>query len=679
MSGLAISLFGTLLLGTASAYAQTAPWEGPAFAADPVAIVSFARQIKPDAYAEATVFLNEYHLTLDSADRGKLVQRMVYRVETKEAIEKWATIAVAWSPWHQKRPTIRARVISPDGTSHTLDPKILSEAPAHDLRPDIYENGRVYSGPLPAVTAGSIVEGEIVSEDTAPDFGGGLMDRYRFAKPAPVLHTLLVLEVPKSTPLRYTTRLLPNVSMKKAEKGEAVVITFDQGPLPALETPEPFVPSDVVTYPAIDFSTGTSWKTVAAAYQRQIEPAIRPGEVGKLLDGTKGLTGQALILRLANNLQRNVRYTGLEFGESSLVPHPAGETVARGFGDCKDKAIVLISLLRAAGIPANLALLVTRGQNDVSPELAGLGAFDHAIVYVPGAQDTWIDATAEFSQPGVLPWDDQGRLALVIGTNTETLVRTPIAKSSDNLLIEKRQVYLAEYGPARIVEVSLPKGRIEDYYRAHFGRTESKEIKEELGTYVKSAYLGESLTHFEHTSGENLEQPFEMSLEVARGTRGYTSLEDAVVAIPPAPIVGSYPEFVFSEDGSEKPTDANQHVRQQDVEMPPFITEWRYKIIAPPGFGSPSLPQDREISLGPAVLTEKYHLESDGSVSVVLRFDSVKARYSLVELKTLRQALNSTNFDAVPIRFPQTGAAQLAAGNVREALASYTALIKQHP
>ena len=242
MSGLAISLFGALLLGTASAYAQTAPWEGSAFATDPVAIVSSAQQIKPDAYAQATVFLNEYHLTLDSADRCKLVQHMVYRVETKEAIEKWATIGVAWSPWYQKRPTIRARVISPDGTSQTLDPKILSEAPAHDLRPDIYEDGRVYSGPLPAITVGSIVEGEIVSEDTAPDFGGGLMDRYRFAKHAPVLHTLLVLEVPRSTPLRYTTRLLPNVSVKKAERGDAVVITFDQGPLPALETPEPFVP-----------------------------------------------------------------------------------------------------------------------------------------------------------------------------------------------------------------------------------------------------------------------------------------------------------------------------------------------------------------------------------------------------------------------------------------------------
>jgi len=679
VSGLAISLFGTLLLGTTSAYAQTAPWEGPAFAAEPVAIVSSAQQIKPDAYAEATVFLNEYHVTLDSADRCKLVQHMVYRVETKEAIEKWSTIGLAWSPWHQKRPTIRARVISPDGTSHTLDPKILSEAPAHDLRPDIYEDGRIYSGPLPAVTAGSIVEGEIVSEDTAPDFGGGLMDRYRFARHAPVLHTLLVLEAPKSIPLRYTTRLLPNLSVKKAEKKDAVVITFDQGPLPALETPEPFVPSDVATYPAVDFSTGTSWKNVAATYQRQIEPAIRPPDGGKLLDGTEGLAGQALILRLVNNLQRNVRYTGLEFGESSLVPHPAGETVARGYGDCKDKAIVLVALLRARGIPANLALLVTRGQDDVSPELAGLGTFDHAIVYVPGAQETWIDATAEFSQPGVLPWEDQGRLALIVDSTTETLVRTPVAKSSDNLLVEKREFHLAEYGPARIVEISQPKGNIEAYYRAIYGGPKSKKSNEELDHYVKSAYAGESLTKFEHTTADDIEQPFEMTIEVARGKRGYSSLEDAAVAIPFASIIGRYPEFVYSEDDAESADDANKHARKQDLEMPPFITEWQYKIIPPSGFGSATLPQDREINMGPAVLTQKYRVESDGSVSAVFRFDSVKARYSLEELKALRQVLTTTNADDVVIRFPQTGAAQLAAGNVREALVSYNLLIKQHP
>src|SRR5262249_13066677 len=95
----------------------------------------------------------------------------------------------------------------------------------------------------------------------------------------------------------------------------------------------------------------------------------------------------------------------------------------------------------------------------------------------------WIDATAEFSQPGVLHWEDQGRLARIVDSTTETLVRTPVAKSSDNLLVEKREFHLAEYGPARIVEISQPKGNIEAYYRAIYGGPESKKSNEELDHY----------------------------------------------------------------------------------------------------------------------------------------------------------------------------------------------------
>jgi transglutaminase-like putative cysteine protease/Flp pilus assembly protein TadD len=677
MAGLAIGLTNTLPGVLASA--QTAPWDAPAFTAEPSAMVSFAKHLNAEQYASVTVFLEENHYSIDSADRRKDVTHRIYRVETQGAVQDWSSISAQWSPWRQKRPVIRARVVSPDGTAHTLDPKVLSEAPAHDQRPDIYEDDRVYSGPLPAVAAGSIVELEIVSEDTAPEFDGGRLQRFYFGAPVPVQRTVLVLEAPKSTPLRYVTHLLPDMKVSKVESGNSVIVTFEQGPMPAIEKEDPFTPGDVITWPSVEFSTGTSWKSVASTYEREIESAIKPQDVSKLMQGSAGLTGQALILHLVNNLHRNVRYTGLEFGASSLIPHPAGETVARGYGDCKDEAIVLISVLRAAGIPANLALLATRERDDVSPELAGIGTFDHAIVYVPGDPGTWIDATAEFSQPGVLPWGAQGRLALIIAPTTETLVRTPTARSSDNLLAEKREFYLAEYGPARIVETSQPKGSAESYYRGNFGGPESRDVNEELDKYVKSVYLAESLTQFEHTPGNDLERPFEMSLKVASGKRGYSSLEDAVVAIPFSSIIDRYPQFVYSGDDSENGNGANKPVRKQDAEIPPFITEWQYKIIPPPGFGAPAMPQDREIHLGPAVLTQKYHVEGDGSASVVFRFDSVKARYSLAELKALSQALNSTNTEAIVIRFPQTGAAQLAAGNVREALASYQALIKQHP
>ena len=41
-------------------------------------------------------------------------------------------------------------------------------------------------------------------------------------------------------------------------------------------------------------------------------------------------------------------------------------------------------MLRAAGIPANLALLSSGPGQDVNTDLPGMGVFDHAIVYVPG-------------------------------------------------------------------------------------------------------------------------------------------------------------------------------------------------------------------------------------------------------------------------------------------------------
>ncbi|MBK7197492.1 MAG: transglutaminase family protein [Myxococcales bacterium] len=44
---------------------------------------------------------------------------------------------------------------------------------------------------------------------------------------------------------------------------------------------------------------------------------------------------------------------------SRRSPFAPADTLARGFGDCKDKATLLVALLRAAKIPADVALLST--------------------------------------------------------------------------------------------------------------------------------------------------------------------------------------------------------------------------------------------------------------------------------------------------------------------------------
>jgi len=678
LSALYLIIFAGPLPGQS---APTAPWEAAPFSAEPKDIAAAASAIKVQRFANVTVLFEERRVVFDSAERTTSTIRTVYRIETKDALSNWGTAKATWSPWRQKRPQIRARVIAPDGTVAMLDAKVLTESPEHDQRPEIYEDQRSYSGPLPSVAVGSIVEKETVWEDTAPMNNYGVMRRSYIGYTEPLLHEVVELQAPSSVPIQYKLRKAPALTVTRSEKSGIVTVRFEQGATDALENQERDLPSDLDHWPSIDYSTGESWNAVAQGYYKDIEGAIRPGEVGSLLEGTAGLKRADLLRRLVTNLHEKVRYTGLEFGSSALIPHPAGETLKSGYGDCKDKAIVLVSALKAAGIPAQLALLQTRGDSDVSPELAGIGIFDHAIVYIPGKPDVWIDATAEYFEPGELPWADQGRFALLVGPESKQLVQTPINTPSQNAQNIRREFYLAEYGPARVVETFHCTGEESAILRYRYGQAETKETREGLERYVKNNFLAEALTNEEHpSSGSDLTKSFELKLEAAKARRGLSDLANAVVAIRTDNLWWGYPDYVLSDDGTDKPDNPGWKPRKNDIEVQPFATEWRYTIVPPPGFGAPVLPKDVEQPLGPAMLTQHYQLETSGAVTAVWRFDSGKSRYRPAELKALRQAVHSlANSNAVLITFPQEGAALLAQGKSREALASYSALVKLHP
>lgn len=675
LSALGIGFFACLLQAQTSS-----PWNTAPFSADPKDIVASAKAIKPEQYAKVTIFTDERRVVFGANGQYTVTARTFYRIETKDAFKRWGTVRTTWSPWRSARPQVRARVIAPDGTVAILDPKVLTETPAHDQRPELYEDMRVYSGPLPGIEVGSIIEDEKVWADSLPPNSHGGAWRYYFGNEGPVLHSLLELQAPSSAVPKYRIRNAASVVLTRSEQDGVTTLRFEQGLMEAIESFEGNLPADFNRWSAVEYATGESWNAVAKGYYGDIENAIRPADVKPLLDGTANLKDLEVMRRLVTNLHQKVRYVGLEFGSSQLIPHPAGDTLKSGYGDCKDKAVVLVSALQAAGIPAQLALLNVRGDDDVNPELPGLGTFDHAIVYVPGKPAIWIDATAEFFEPGDLPWSDQGRLALLVGPQTRELLRTPINAPAENAQKMTREFRLSEYGLAHIVETFEGVGEEGAILRGRYGQEESKETREGLARHVKNALLADDLSGVEHTTGSDLTKAFQLRLEVAKGRRGNSDLDQAVVAIRFDGILWGYPDYVLSDDGTDKPDQPGWKPRKNDIEIQPFMSEWHYRIVPPPGFGSPVLPKDVEQSVGPAKLSQHYSLESDGSVSASLRFDSVKARYTPGELKALEQAAHTlSRADAIIISFPQKGATLLAQGKAREALASFTDLIKLHP
>ena len=672
-----------------SAYGQRV-WDSPAFSASPKEILEAAASEQPAEDTAAVVVFKEEHYRFDAQGRSIHSMRKIYKVLTPDGVQGWSGVKYEWCPWYQERPSIRARVITADGVAHVLDPKTLKDSPIQDKDESVYSDRRTELGPLPAVAVGAVVEEEAIIQDTAAYFEQGVIRYVNLASEDPIRHWRVTLEAPASIPLHFVVRLLPGVQPQRTEADGSVKLVFEGGPTPHVVS-EPYVASDIPVVPYIAFSIGLAWKDVASGYGAIVDKQIAAGDAAGTEDeGLKKGSLKETVAAISARLHRDVRYTGVEFGEASLVPASPAQILHRKYGDCKDKATLLVAMLRKAGVPAYVALLSTGPGLDIEPDLPGIGAFDHAIVYVPGPPGLWIDATNPFTRPGELPMMDQDRLALIAGSTTTGLVRTPEPTSAENGSVETREIYLAELGSARVIETTEATGAFEQSYRSHYSDPDPPETRTQLEKYVAVEYAASKLTHYEHSPTTDLSKPFRLKLEAASAARGTTGIEDAVVAIPVVELTSNLPSLL-TEDEEETPASPSPETaaagveggwaRKADLVLPrPYHLEWRYRIVPPPGFRPAPLPPSVVKHLGPAVLSEQFNGEEDGTITATLRFDTVKRRMKPEEAVALHKGIRELQQEnALIVRFIQIGETYLADGNVREALEEFRDYAASHP
>ena len=683
-SGLAVLFIASQLLAADI-------WSGPSFSADTTALRQAADQVKPGKHSPATVLLNDMHFSFDVAGRFVETRHVIYRVENDQGVENWSEISGQWEAWHQSKPEIKARVITNDGAEHWIDPKTLNDFPVHEDAPGLYTDDRKFGGPLPAVAPGAIVEEEIVTRDTAPLFSAGTVFRWEFEWSVPVNKTHVVIAHADSLPLHYQLHLLPDATVSKSDENGVETITIDQGPLVAYPEQPTYVPPDAVLTPEIEFATGTSWRQVAMEYARLSNEKLRTADVQPLLQqlNIKQGSRKDITRRIVASLHKNVRYTGVEFGESSLIPQFPSETLKRKYGDCKDKATLLVAMLQAAGIPARLALLDAGPGRDVNPDLPGVGMFDHAIVYVPASSsdsDLWIDATAQYTPVGTLPWMDYGRSALIIDPATESLKKIPELTADQNVLRELRVFTLAEYGDASIAEIDDEIGPQQADYREYYSR-DSKEVRKNADDYVKEMYLADSVTSIDHEDLSDLDKPASIKF-VTKGRRGDTDLNRAVAAIRLEGLFSELPKYFKTEETASandksQPADSSDkpQPRTIDWELTPFIVEWHYEVTAPLGFKLRALPSAKNENIDVLHFTQEYSANPEGTVvKAVLRVECTTARITAEQGKKLRDAVvKARNADPIFITFDQVGQSLIAAGKIKEGLEADRQIAAQHP
>lgn len=151
----------------------------------------------------------------------------------------------------------------------------------------------------------------------------------------------------------------------------------------------------------------------------------------------------------AGHAARSVRYFGIELGWGGWIPRAPEVTLARKFGDCKDKALLMSDLLRASGSDAVPVLISSPSHVFVDPDLPTMFRFNHAIVGVPWAGKAVEPSMVVVDSPGIGPLrlfdatlpDDSvqdlspihnGAVGLAVDPKTTGVLRVPDGDADSN-------------------------------------------------------------------------------------------------------------------------------------------------------------------------------------------------------------------------------------------------------
>jgi tetratricopeptide (TPR) repeat protein len=648
-----------LLLGVCAAFGAE-PWPLEFFTADPKAVLEIANKVVAPKDVDAIVIDVQSRLHIDEQGHTSQLQRSVSRVMTDRGVTFFSEISQVKLTWRKDEVRMRVRVITPDGQAHSLDPRTISEVGVPSQLPGVFTDMRQLAAPLPAVAKDSVIDVEIETIAQGALDPAGPWIRWAPSIGLPVAHLSAVIETPEANVPRVAWRGIAGIQRKEEKDKGVVRIILSASDLPVTRTLSLAPPEAAL--PEIAVSTVPSWQHVAMWYSGVVEQKIGiPSPRGES-DPTDRIKEIDAILA---DIQSKVRYTGLELGMDAYLPHTPAETLERGYGDCKDKAVLLVNRLRAAGINSQIALVTPYPFAQVFPDAPGVEAFNHVIVYVPGKRALWIDPTSEHTPASHLPAADEGRLALIVDPKTTGLVRTPESTADKNVVLSRYEITLTEDGAPNILQTVEATGVMEDSYRdmgdiALQASAEQKTIS--YGQIAKSLGLGK-VTSIDWGTPRDLKRPEQIVFKGEKYSRAGGSEQLAYAFIS-----------VFGKDAiaglAQISGLAAAKDRTQDVFVPVLSkTEEHWKLIPPPGFRLKQAPQLRDIAVGPLTLQRKVSLEPDGSVTLSYLLENSRRRYSMSEVQKISEAWEKLSKEPeIRVDFVPAGSQLMTEGKWKEGI-----------
>lgn len=294
----------------------------------------------------------------------------------------------------------------------------------------------MYSGVVTAsilvedLRVGDMLEFAYTVTGLNPVFGGKYFEEAAWTSEMPTQLRRVILQYPDSHPVHY--RFVGPApggdagTPQRSKVGNMTRLQFDER-RPAMVMAEPYTPAAYDAATSLVFSEYNSWNDVAQWAAdlftvREVQDAQFTQRVAAL---HKAATEEEKILQAIAYVQNEIRYFSVSFDESTHRPAAPALTLQRRYGDCKDKSLLLVSLLRQLGVRADIVLASTSRYKNLDAIPPSPGVFDHVIVkLVHDGKEYFVDPT-QVGQAGTLETMGQyltGAEVLVVDKSSRKLV-----------------------------------------------------------------------------------------------------------------------------------------------------------------------------------------------------------------------------------------------------------------
>lgn len=666
---LALVSFTQPNMATAGAKARI---DGPAFSLSAKELRALAANAPKANDVGVVILFDEGHYRLGAGGVVEKRFHQIFLVVDSAKADGWESVGGGWAPWMQNQPTLRARVLSPKDSFHELDPKTFEtpQLPSGDAH--TYSDWRSMRVPLPAFHTGSLVEWELVITQNRSLTDPGDDEMFTFGATAPVAKSRVTVEYPNDAVPRFKTGLFDKGRRRTERDKKRSRAIFELDHLDAYDI-ESYQPTRLPRAPYVSYSTVAEWKAIAGDYERIIAETIESGPLPASALAPQGNNRDETIRNAVAQLHTRVRYTGLEFGQNAVVPWSPAVTWKRQYGDCKDKATVLITMLRQRGIAAHVALLASGGGFDDPSRLPGLDQMNHAIVYVPagdrGEPAVWIDATDELARPGQLRTGVQGRAALIARKGENKLVVIPRDTATGNAIVEHRTIQLANRGPGAVSEVSTYFGAQELQVRDEYRGASSKDANEQLGNYLRNHYAAQGVAKVEVGDARALSNPYSIRVETNDAGVAFTDVGSATLNMNYWQLLELVPPAFREHTGLSKDERGRAPARRTPLATYPSSKTWHWHVVLPQNLVPEKLPNSLEQRFGPVTISIVYKM-SPGRLDIDMVATTSEAELTAANVNRIREAFASaTTETALSIAFVNRAAAHSELGRTKEAVA----------